>query len=132
MIPNIEEASKFLLKNFDFQSIHNYMKENKWKWIFPSSEDKIPSVDEIILEARRLLDELSYLELSKDKSTFHSIECGGLKAFCKTDGSDFYLAFHKKQSKDFFQILHWPIQDPMIDEAQKDIEDINKSFPEDE
>ena len=75
-LSSIEIAKvKNIMKNFNFEKVHNLMKILGWKWVF--AKDGIPSVEELKDEAYRIL-------ITACEEETH-ISTGGFKAVYETD-----------------------------------------------
>lgn len=70
---------KKILKNFDFEKVHNVMEHLNWGW--KDTDGKVPSIDQLKELAEKLLNEVS------EKDEFYYISTGGFRAFKYENGS---------------------------------------------
>jgi hypothetical protein len=94
-----EKHIKYIIKGFDFEKVHEVMKLLNWTWWHL---DHIPSVEDLIKEATKLLNELY-------DSEYSYIETGGFKVsksedhmsleFIITDYSSEMLNYGNKYEK---------------------------------
>lgn len=63
---------KKILKNFDFEKVHDVMTHLNWTWY--DTDGKAPSIDQLKELAKRLLNEVS------EKEEFYTLHTGGFKA----------------------------------------------------
>lgn len=70
---------KKILKNFDFDRVHDVMEHLNWGW--KDTDGKVPSIDQLKELAKKLLNEVS------EKDEFYNISTGGFRAFKYENGS---------------------------------------------
>jgi hypothetical protein len=85
MTPQQQENIDNIIENFDFDKVHRVMVFMDWKWAF-SVVVRVPSIDELKDEARRLLG-----NLVENNNRF--TECGGLRAEKYKKDDYFRLSF---------------------------------------
>jgi hypothetical protein len=75
---NKQQTVEKLLQNFDFDKVHRVMKSTNWKWWDASTEDGVPSVGHLVLQAKYLLDE-TYNKVAAGENNY-SLSTGGFEA----------------------------------------------------
>lgn len=73
-----EETVEKVIQNFDFDKVHRVMKSMNWGWWDTSTEDGVPSIGHVVLQAKRLLDQV-YNKVSAGENNYF-ISTGGFEA----------------------------------------------------
>lgn len=66
-----------IMDNFDFNKVHDVMKMLKWQWGLSTTNDKVPSVEELEDEARRLLVDACCEKTNISTGGFRAVYEGG-------------------------------------------------------
>ena len=76
---DLDSQIKDILNNFDFERVHEVMQLLNWQWFNSTTEDKVPSYGELVMQAQSLLQQ-AVKGLSKEQGNYFSTGTGGFNA----------------------------------------------------
>ena len=84
---DIKRQFEQLLKDFDFNTVHNMMKQLNWQW---ATCGGVPTVDELEQAARELFADAVFDCFCNNKNNI-TISMGGLEFSIENNGDDIYM-----------------------------------------
>ena len=90
--PELEKMADDIMESFDFQKVHAVMRLVEWKWSC-NGELRVPTLDEIRAQARRLLDRVVYHD--PDGTGVSNCATGGFCAYRFPWGVELVFAFER-------------------------------------
>jgi len=75
----MEKDIENIIKNFDFERVHKVMEHLEWFWYTSQTDNKVPSIGELMLNAKDLM-ERTYAEAVERRINRTALGCGGFQA----------------------------------------------------
>jgi len=81
-----------VISKFDFQKVHQYMKDTNWTWVI-GGEERVPNVDELEFTAVSLLSKVVESDLPA-----YNASTGGFTAYKLSWGLSLHFSFESSKS----------------------------------